>query len=68
MLMPANTAKKLSTKLLILYKIKIAVFPSRNSITFSYANAEKVVNPPQKPVIRKRRHSVETEVYLTDEV
>lgn len=67
MLVPANTAKRLAAKLLILYKINRVVSPSRNSIIFSYAKAEKVVNPPQKPVIRKKFQPVETEAYLRDE-
>ena len=54
--LPANTARKPNANEAKTYKAEV-VKPSPPFIipTFSFMNVEKVVNPPQNPVVRRRR-------------
>ena len=45
------------TTLTITFNDRYRISPSCNSLMLSYENVENVVNPPQKPVVRKMRHS-----------
>ena len=49
-LMPAHTANNPRVTLAIMYTMERSVCPDCNNCTFSNANAENVVYPPQKPV------------------
>jgi len=51
---PAKTAKKATIKLAKVYRAKDVKSPLLKRTWFSYANVEKVVNPPQKPVANNR--------------
>lgn len=53
--MTANTKNKIEKNTLaVIYKIAKIVFPSCQSFNASSENAEKVVKPPNNPVIRSK--------------
>jgi hypothetical protein len=58
---PLKTASNPTVKLPMLYHANEANSARCKSKIFSYAKEEKVVNPPQKPVVRKMRHSGESQ-------
>lgn len=57
-MMPAKVASNPKNILPPVYKKKLKISLSRSIAMFSAANAENVVNPPQKPTVRNKRHSV----------
>ena len=56
---PKKTANMQRLKLNRLYSAKVWYWPDCSNSKFSKANVEKVVNPPQNPVINSKRHSGE---------
>ncbi len=55
--MPAKVASRPSAMLTPTYKNAVAISPLRISETVSYEKAEYVVNPPNMPVAKNKRHS-----------